>query len=338
MESHMTSPLSDPIARPALLVGGMALVLCAMVAGMLPSLGAWSVIHWLMVLAALAIAMLVSDPRPGLLPWPREVLIGAVTASAIAVTIVPQGRAQLGEAGGFLLGLLCAAVSMLIVRGHYLVGTLASLAVLAAHVGLGAAAACSVVRPFGCAPSLLLPISAGWVLFVIERAISRNRAPKLAEQFDAAVRTDSVQSQRSRQQRATREIPLLTAPILHRIAEGEPLTAEFHSEVRAVDEQVRSLLRPDVPTHAGFVGAVADAQRRGVIVRIVGSEDERTQELSEPLAARMIELLGDNSITRATIRFVPRSRGGTTAILLEGAGGTRRLDFDADGTLTAETD
>lgn len=69
---------------------------------------------------------------------------------------------------------------------------------------------------------------------------------------------------------------------------------------------------------------------------MIGNEDPSAAQLREVLADRLIELLATDGLTSATVRFLPRSRGGAVSLLLEGEDWVRRYEFDSNGELLRE--
>lgn len=319
--------LSNPLARPTLLFALVVLTISAIIGGVLPPMTRWSFAHWYIAGAVLAGYLAVTTRAPGpLAPWRLVVAAGAPTSAALLVLIEPATKTPL-----LLLGQLCLAASLVILRGHPVVGTLAGGGIYVAltahyliHSPGPADSAASVVQP-------AVAIGGCWALYLIGRFNAENRSRALTSQLLALTKTEAIRTAAAGQRRAMDEISRQVEPLLQRIADGEALAPGLRNEIKTADEDVRNLIRADLPRHPVLVGAVSAARTRGVEVRLIGSEDPESARITDALAERLASLLTVPGLRRATARFRPSSRGGGASLLLEGEHGVRRHEFDAQG-------
>lgn len=326
--SRIDAGLSHPLARLVLLFSLLVLLISAGVGGVVPEMAEWSAALWFAVAALITSYTAVTVRRPGRLS-PVQLALVVLPGLAAAAVLFWQGSDAVFV---YALGFLSLGVSLPILRGHTIVGTVSSGIVIAMLLLRTLATgihfphlAEQIVQP-------VLMLIACWVLFAVSRSIATGRAKAVAEQLRAVVVADSLLIGSVEQRRAMHEIPEIAAPLLRRIAAGEPMTDELQAEIAAADEEVRNLIRLELPHHEGLLRAVSDARRRGARVRLIGSEGPASTRISDALAERLIALLETDGLVSATARFLPRSRGGAVSLLVEREDGAQRHEFELDGT------
>ncbi len=334
--ARVDAGLSHPLARPTLLFGLLMLLIAAQVGSALPLIQAWSFELWVVAAVIALDFVLVTVRTPGRLArWQAALMAGATLAAA--ALLLALSHADASDRGSlYALGYLNLGVSLLLLRGHTVVATLSAVAILG---GLALWGVRARLTPIAMAEYLGQPVVTligFWVLFLVSRSIARSRVRMTVRQLSAVTETDAARGARADEMRALAEIPERVEPLLHRIAAGEPVTGSFRADLIAADEEVRNLLKRDLPDHPGLLQGIADARARGVTVRVIGNEDPSAARLPEALAGRLIELLATDGVVRATARFLPRSRGGAVSLLLEGEDWARRYEFDSNGELLRE--
>lgn len=332
---NLDAGLSRPLARPTFLFGWVVLTAAAVVGHLFPPIAQWGSAHWLAVLALATDFTLATSRRPGRLPWPHVVVMIGGTALALVASF-DGWMCYLGAATPYAYGLLNMGIALLILRGHSVVGTMSSVGIMVVLVAVETADGASAAQQFGDLAPLLVTIIAVWVVYFILRSIMGGRKSTVARQLRAAVRIESTGRHSFDELHVRQEIAVLTEPILRRISVGEPMSATFRSQIVAVDEQVRNLLRRDLPSHDGLLRSIAAARDAGMLVRVFGGEDSFTRQISNELAASLIDLLSSEDVEEATIRFQALARGGTTTVLLKGPSGARRYELDPAGVLLRE--
>lgn len=323
--------LSHPLARPVLLFGMLMVLIGAIITGAVPPVSHWDASLWVAFFASALSAFIVTIRRPGpLAPWQLAITAGVSLIAGIVIRLQDTS-----ESAATLLAQMSGGAAFVILRGHPLVGTLTSGALFLSLVNWTT----TELGIWGKAEDLVQPIIAilGCIaFFFITRSIAGNRSRTIDQQFLTIAETEFMRTVIAGEQHAMEEISQRAEPILARIAAGEPITDELHVQVRAADEDVRHLIRLDLPRHLGFLATVTEARRRGISIRLIGSEDPT--HLSDALAEQLIALLSTDGLTRATIRFLSRSTGGTVSLLAEGPGWTRRYMFDPAGELLAQVE
>ncbi|MFT3970729.1 MAG: hypothetical protein QM695_10745 [Micropruina sp.] len=325
--------LSHPLARPTLLFGLLMLAVAVHVGTVLPPIQGWSFAIWVTAGVIAFDFILVTVRKPGRLARWQVALLAGFSLAAAALLLASGEGAPSGRASAYAMGYLNLSVSLLLLRGHTIVATASAVTILS---GLALGGVRAEVGPMAMAEYLgqpMVTLVGFWVIFLVSRSIARSRVRTTERQLSAVTETDAAQLVRADELRALTEIPDRVEPLLRRIVAGEPITGSFRAELIAADEEVRNLLRRDLPDHAGLLQAIADARARGVTVRLIGNEDPSAARLPEALAGRLIELLVQDGVTRATVRLLPRSRGGAVSLLLEGDEWARRYEFDSNGEL-----
>lgn len=333
--TRVDSGLSHPLARPTMLFGWLVLLIGALISGALPPIARWDFVSWFVIGAVTATFSVMTASRPGPLSRPQVALAAGVSFAA-ALLILSEANRLLGETSAHALGYLNLGVSLLILRGHPLAGTLSSTALLGIMIRWGILNGMDARQQLDHLAPMLVTVVACWTLFLIGQSIAGHRSRTVAQQLRTVVESEAARNRNAGEHRALSEIPVLAEPLLQRIAEGEELTADFHAQLVEANEAVRDHLRRDLPYHAGFLRAIAEARRRGVMVRVIGNEDPASPRMSDALADRLTTLVGIEDLVGITIRFLPRSRGGTTSLLAEGPDDIRRYEFDPDGNLIRE--
>lgn len=334
--SRVDAGLSHPLARPTLLFGLLMLLVAAHVGSALPPIQGWDFPVWLTVGTIAADFVLVTVRKPGRLArWQVTTMVGFSFAAAMLL-VVPGDGGTSYRAIPYALGYLNLSLSLLVLRGHTVVGTLSALTILSGLALWGVRAGLNPTAQAEYLGQPTVTLVGFWMIFLVSRSIANSRVRTVAQQLSAVAETDAARGIRADERRALSEIPDRVEPLLRRIASGEPLTEGFRAELIAADEEVRNLLRHDLPDHQGLLGAIANARARGATVRVIGNEDPSAAQLREVLADRLIELLATDGLTSATVRFLPRSRGGAVSLLLEGEDWVRRYEFDSNGELLRE--
>ncbi len=333
--TQVDSGLSHPLARPVLLFGWAAVLIAALVGSLLPPVDQWSFGAWFTIVAIAIDFVVVTVRRPGRLSWPQVVFVVGISFAALLV-LGSRGIGGSVESTAYAIGYLNMAVALLIMRGHSVIGAVASAVLLIRIAWLGVLNGRDTA---GQLESLAQPLATPIAFFLlawVARTVEGKRSQVVELELQMVAQTDAVRSQSADEHRTLSEIPDVVEPILRRIAAGEPLTADFHAEVIAADEIVRNHLRRDLPYHVGFLKAMDAARDRGIVVRVIGNEDPWPRRMSDTVADQLIVLLSADAITDVTIRFLPSSRGGAVTALIEGPGGMRRYEFSAAGILLRE--
>lgn len=321
--------LSNPLVRPTLLFGWALLVAAALVGGMLPPITREAAPLWVAVLAIGIDFALITAQRPGRLDRPRLALVIGVSLVAVLFLLV-QG-AGTGPMVLYVLGYLNVAVSLLIMRGHPLVGVcLASLILLSIAwrgVLVGASPREQLER-------LALPIVTVGVfalIYAFARSLERKRSRAVDEQLLAVTRADAARSRSTQSDRVRSQIVGIARPLLEQLAAGTPLTPQFHQAVVDANEAIRNRIRRDLPAHPEFLTAIDAVRERGVAIQLIGSEDASSRRMDDALVDRLVALLHTEGVTAATVRFLPLSRGGSCSVLLEAPTGTLSYELEPAG-------
>lgn len=322
------------MARPTFLFGLLVLVIAGEVGGFLPQINLWSFPIWFAVFAVTLDFSIVTTRRPGNLR-PAELAL-VISISLTAMLMVLWNHVDLWPIAAPFLGYLTMGVSLLILRGHPVAGTVGAAMMLCGAIWLGVQEGLSSTSNLERLAQPLAVIGGFWLLFQLMQSIEGKRSQAVAQQLQSVVHTDENWKRKVNERRALAEIPDLAVPLLQRIAAGEALTPEFHAELIAADDALRNRIRQDLPYHAGFLKAVDRARERGVVLRILGTEEPATPSMNEGLALRLIELLDGDTVAAVTIRFQTQARGGVTTLLSESASGMRRFEFDLQGNLLRE--
>ncbi|ALJ21172.1 hypothetical protein [Microbacterium sp. No. 7] len=320
--------LSRPLARPTFVFGMTAVLVGAVVTGLAPPLADWRPAHWLILVTLMTNCVVVTTRRPGRLSAPRLSLV--LGLSAVTVALIVAERETVLIRGG-AIGQICLTLSLLVPRGHPVIGTLATAGALAAGLLRFSMLAGWALSPADHVLQPLAALVACWFLFLVTRFIASRRSRTLVRELGALAAADAERAALAEERRTAREVAQRVEPLLQRIVAGEGITAALRAEAARTEEEVRELIRGDMPRHPGFRAAVAEARRRGVNVRVIGSGEPVAAVMLDGLADPLVGLLGREDVTKATIRFLPRSRDAAATVLLEGPGSLERFEFDADG-------
>lgn len=319
--------LSHPLARPTLLFGFLFLLISAVIGGAVPPVSQWAFSQWFGVFTIIVGDMVLTTRRPGRLPPLRlAIAVGLGLAAAALLFIDNQGGST-----RIVLAQMAAGLSFFTVRGHPIVGSAAGFSIVIGLVFWETSMGTPWSNPERIAqPSITILGCLG--LYFIGRQIAGDRSRAIDEQYIALTKTNAIRTTATGERNAMDEISGRVEPLLERIAAGEPLTDDLRIQVRTADEEVRTLIRPDLPDHSDLHVAIAEARRRGIRIRLIGN----TPSLSDALAAQLISLLSTDGLARVTIRFTSPSHGGSIWALLEGSDWIRRYEFTPAGKLHSQ--
>lgn len=240
-----------------MLFGLLMLLVAAHVGSALPPIQGWDFPVWLTVGTIAADFVLVTVRKPGRLArWQVTTMVGFSFAAAMLL-VVPGDGGTSYRAIPYALGYLNLSLSLLVLRGHTVVGTLSALTILSGLALWGVRAGLNPTAQAEYLGQPTVTLVGFWMIFLVSRSIANSRVRTVAQQLSAVAETDAARGILADERRALSEIPDRVEPLLRRIASGEPLTEGFRAELIAADEEVRNLLRHDLPDHQGLLGAIA---------------------------------------------------------------------------------
>lgn len=268
---------------------------------------------------------------PGSSPLDLSATLIVVMAAVSNLIIFAQHSP--GPSGGFLSTRFVWASTilllMLALRGRLRCAWLGMLAVLALQaglsLGLGSSGTPSLSASIGAAGLLTI----GTLFFAgLARTTRRTNAAwqsqsiALAEQAAFAAVTEARREH-------TKRLLGVAGPLLERISEGRPLTAEERLECVLVEGSLRDAARAPGLSGEALSGAVREARRRGVQVTLF---DDRQGELLTPMEQSaitgwMLEQLGSLSAGSFTARLLPADRGPLATVVISDGEETRALEF-----------
>ncbi|MBL5973507.1 MAG: hypothetical protein D3X82_07010 [Candidatus Leucobacter sulfamidivorax] len=317
--------LSHPLARPTLLFGLVMLLIAAIVGDVLSPRNVWTPAECLAIVAITVDFVVATTRRPGPLARWRLALVVGLSCLSAALLLLPGEGAPAGP----LFGYLGLGVALLVPRGHPVIGTVTFGFVFAGLVSYKLMHGLELPEQAETVAQPFIVIVACWILYLFSRTVAGRRSHAVARQFATIAETDAARSTGAPERRAMSEIPRLVEPLLARLAAGEHLDEEFRAELVAADEEVRGLIRLDVPYHPALMRAVDAARRGGASVRLIGAEDPAGARISAATSSHSPRRLGgsrgraDLRRARRTTRLAPRRRRrhqGDRALRPAGAG------------------
>ncbi len=327
--------LSRPAARLTLLIGWGLLLLGAIVGGVVPPVSHWNIGIWLSTTAIVFNFWICTSRRPGRLRNSQVALVILVTSMAI-VWIIGMGGSDFGESAPYAFGYFNLGVSLLILRGHPVIGVLASVMVLVSLLLLGALQGVDVAQQVSRLTQPLVTTVGFLILHTLVDSIAGRRSRSVELQLEAVSQVDASRTRNRGSQSVRAQVRSLAEPILTRITDGELLTAEFHAEIANTNDEVREILRRDIPFHPDFQRAVGAARMSGTTVRILGNEDLPNELMSDALVQRLTSLITAEEVDSVTVRFAARSRGGSTSVVVQHGESTTRHLLDPKGRALAD--
>lgn len=131
-------------------------------------------------------------------------------------------------------------------------------------------------------------------------------------------------------------------PMLVQIAAGEPLSEAQIRDCRMMEAQLRDRIRAPGLAEPDFEDLVSAARDRGVKVRLLDDSNPPRRIGATALIAMRIragaELQRAHSDDEVVVRILPRGRDRLGTVQVVGDGRTRRVEYDLDGQVAAETE
>ena len=268
---------------------------------------------------------------PGLVPSPRRTAVVVVTAVLGAFITVLAAPTTYGDLWPVVaLAFLLVGLAL---RGRF--GTALAGAGLVAAVVIGGGAADGIpigqVLALTARPALIVVVATVMLLTV------RRMQGRIAAFHQQALVAEEQESwsrgARAELRERTDELARTVVPLLSRIAEGRPASADERHEYSALEGALRDGLRAGSLSQEPLRGAVAAARGRGVDVALL---DDSDQSLSEAEVRAVMSWMVD-AIARAERsvvgRLLPPGRQAVASVTVDG----RALVFDgtAQGSVTS---
>lgn len=297
--------------------------------GIVPGGPRGSVVYALLLVAVL----LITARGPGRLPRPEALLLAIISLAASTLTLLlVDGPNELWtHSFGFHL------IAMLVFRGRPALSLGASFAFFAIAVGWAAASGWTPMETVSALTFPVLAILASWLWALISGYFGRREMLAVAGLETARLRRLAEEETERKYRVELDRIAGIVGPALERIASGEALDDMTRREIAAVEGEVRDRIRAPGLHHPELARAVAAARRRGLRVLLLGGEADAAS-LSDPVAARIVELLEQVEAGSVTIRKVPPGRESAYSVLVESELGADRHSFDAAGKKIARSD
>ncbi|MDQ1200434.1 hypothetical protein [Rhodococcus sp. SORGH_AS_0303] len=125
----------------------------------------------------------------------------------------------------------------------------------------------------------------------------------------------------------------LARPLLTRIASGEPLSDDERLSCRLLEFHLRDTLRAAGLADSEVSSAARAARSRGVDVVLLDDRGaDATGVVDRDIVTSVITALESDSTSAVTVRLLPQDRDSAASILVTGADGTHRAEFDRSGT------
>ncbi len=317
--------LGVPIARWALLFAWAVSVAQGAVAGRL-SADADAVVFGAASVLTLIAVILVTDRHAA----PLDVT-GSTVAAGSAVAAAGLRLATDPEVQPWSVDVSAYVAAALIARGNYIAGVVGGALIAAASAGIALARTGSPAAAFAAValPGVALLIGILWRagIGVVVRAERRHRTAQARGEI-ALEASLAAAAEYAAQLRSIRDE---AAPLLHRIARGDSLSADELVEVRVQEGAIRDQLRSPRVRDDALAAAIADARRRGVRVSMLWLEGPGAAPHPE-LLHRIAAIVADTAEGTLTIRAADGA-GGVT-VVRSGEGGSRTV-LELDGTVRA---
>ena len=271
-------------------------------------------------------AIVLTSPQDGPLPPSRAMVVVACSVLTFGLTLVSQ--APSGDS--FLADLAAYLSALLIVRGNpFLGGTGAVAIVLTGLWWAGSSGA-----PPGTALRLLaIPVVSFVVGFLWRQLLNRivrQAGIHHSEAARSALRAEALAEAAETNRRELAEVRDQVAPLLQRMAQGEPLDGAGRVELQVTEGAIRDWLRAPELRHPALVAAIADLRRRGVHVLVLGADGE---PLAPALADAVTTVVTTAQGSRVTIRAIPPGRPARASVVVEDGDRVERTMLDADGRI-----
>lgn len=268
---------------------------------------------------------------PGLVPSPRRTAVVVVTAVLGAFITVLAAPTTYGDLWPVVaLAFLLVGLAL---RGRF--GTALAGAGLVAAVVIGGGAADGIpigqVLALTARPALIVVVATVMLLTV------RRMQGRIAAFHQQALVAEEQESwsrgARAELRERTDELARTVVPLLSRIAEGRPSSADERHEYAALEGALRDGLRAGSLSQEPLRGAVAAARGRGVDVALLDDSDQSLSEAEvRAVVSWMVEAIA--RAERSVVgRLLPPGRQTVASVTVDG----RALVFDgtAQGSVTS---
>lgn len=268
---------------------------------------------------------------PGLVPSPRRTAVVVVTAVLGAFITVLAAPTTYGDLWPVVaLAFLLVGLAL---RGRF--GTALAGAGLVAAVVIGGGAADGIpigqVLALTARPALIVVVATVMLLTV------RRMQGRIAAFHQQALVAEEQESwsrgARAELRERTDELARTVVPLLSRIAEGRPASADERHEYSALEGALRDGLRAGSLSQEPLRGAVAAARGRGVDVALLDDSDQSLSEAEvRAVVSWMVEAIA--RAERSVVgRLLPPGRQTVASVTVDG----RALVFDgtAQGSVTS---
>jgi len=268
---------------------------------------------------------------PGLVPSPRRTAVVVVTAVLGAFITVLAAPTTYGDLWPVVaLAFLLVGLAL---RGRF--GTALAGAGLVAAVVIGGGAADGIpigqVLALTARPALIVVVATVMLLTV------RRMQGRIAAFHQQALVAEEQESwsrgARAELRERTDELARTVVPLLSRIAEGRPSSADERHEYSALEGALRDGLRAGSLSQEPLRGAVAAARGRGVDVALLDDSDQSLSEAEvRAVVSWMVEAIA--RAERSVVgRLLPPGRQTVASVTVDG----RALVFDgtAQGSVTS---
>ena len=271
--------------------------------------------------------LLITDRRPGALrPWIVALVLAASIASVTLILITATSARE-----NWFLSEAVFVTALLLPRGNTTSGAIGATALIGAILSWGLLAGFpggdiveTLARPASAAVACVV-----WRLVIVAILRRHERARRLQDL--ASAEAIAARSSEDLRRDGIEEITRRAAPLLERIAAGEPLTGALRTSVLVADADIRDLIRFTGAGIDPILNAVTAARLRGATVKLLGDGPEMTQRPSVPLQRTLIDLLDEVTGGSVVLRFPPRHGSAAATLLLTHDGTVERWDLAADG-------
>lgn len=280
------------------------------------------------LVAGLIGALLLTTPGPLPLPPARVVWLPVISLLTTAVAL------HTADAVGWVPALVFAVylVAFLIPRGNAVAGCVGSALLIGAGLAWAlpqqpsvAAVAEMLGIPIGC-------VAVGFVWRLVVRYVvgreraHRGAATRSAERAEAAAEAIAT----SRAELA--EIADMVAPVLGRVADGEPIGEELRIELTHAEAAVRDRIRVPHLQHPLLVTEISRLRRLGVEVVLLGESSAPGHLIDDRLAAACRALIAPVTSGRVTVRALPANRAAALSVVIHSGEEAVRAQWSDDGT------
>ncbi len=289
-------------------------------------LAAVSVVDVAAYLCLLLGGIVLTSPTDEPLRPPQVALVAVCSVLTFGLTLL--GQAPSGDS--FLANLGAYLSALLIVRGNPVLGGIGATAIILAGVWW---AESTGAPPATAVDLLAIPVVAFVVGFLWRRLLTgivRMVGVHNDEAARSALRAEALAEAAETNRREIAEVRRRVAPLLQRMARGEPLDAAGRVDLRVTEGAIRDWLRaPDLQDPA-LAAAIADLRRTGVHVLVLGADDE---PLEPVLADALTAVVANAEGSRVTIRAIPSGRRARASVVVEDGDRVERTMIDADGRI-----